>query len=104
VVLALAPLDDALVERPRDERDRPVPARGRVAGVVEEDDAEVGAVVVRLDDEAAVHVRVAARLVDEEPPNVVEPLERVAALVEDRRAARRLDTARHDPERLARVW
>ena len=34
----------SLVERPRDERDRPVPARRRVARVVEEDDAEVGAV------------------------------------------------------------
>ena len=58
-------------------------------------------VVVRLDDEAAVHVRVAARLEDEQPPHVVEALERVAALVEDRRAAERLDSAGHDPERLA---
>ena len=53
---------------------------------MEEDDAEVGAVVVRLDDVAAVHVRVPARLEDEEPADVVEPLERVAPLVEDRRA------------------
>ena len=67
-VLALAALDDALVERPRDERDRPVPARGRVALVVEEDDAEIGAVVVRRHDVAAVHVGVAARLEDQEAP------------------------------------
>jgi hypothetical protein len=99
--LALAPLHDPVVERPRHERDRPVPARRRVAGIVEEDDAEVGAVVVRRDDMAAVHVRVTARLVDEQPPHVVEPLERIATLLEDRRAAQRLDAARDDPERLA---
>ena len=64
-LLALAPLDHALVECPGDECDRAMAARGRVAGVVEEDDAEIRAVVVRLADEAAVHVRVAARLVDE---------------------------------------
>ena len=68
---------------------------------MEEDDAEVGAVVVRLDDEAAVHVGVAARLVDEQPADVVEPLEREAPLVEDRRAFERLDAAGDDPERLA---
>ena len=78
-----------------------MPARGRIAGVVEEDDAEVGFAVVRLDDEAAVHVGVPARLVDEQPTNVVEPVVRVAPLVEDRRPMRRLDSARHDPERLA---
>ncbi len=69
---------------------------------MEEDDAEIGARVVRLDDVAAVHVGVAARLVDEQPAHVVEPLERVAALVEDRCAPKRIDTARHDAERLAR--
>src|SRR6187431_2769887 len=102
VVLSLVPLDDAVIECPRDERDRPVPARRRVAGVVEEHDAEIGALVVGLDDETAVHVGVAARLVDEKPSNVVELLERVTALFENRRAARRLDAGRHDPERLAR--
>ena len=71
---------------------------------MEEHDAEIGARVVRLDDEAAVHVGVPARLVDEQPPNVVEPLERIAPLVEDGGAARRLDAARDDPERLAAVW
>jgi hypothetical protein len=79
-----------------------VPAGGRVARVVEEDDAEVGAIVVRLDDEAAVHVRVPARLVHEKASHVVEPFQRVAALVEDRPPAWRLDSAGHDPERLAR--
>ena len=69
---------------------------------MEEDDTEIGLAVVRLDDEAAVHVGMSPRLVDEEPAYVVEPLECVAALVEDRRALRRLDSAGHDPERLAR--
>src|SRR5262245_50735797 len=87
VVLALPSLDDTRVAGPRDERDRPVAARGRVARVVEEDDAEVGAVVVRLDDVALVHVGMAARLVHEQPADVVEPLERVATLVEDRPTA-----------------
>ncbi len=100
VILAFSPLDEPLVERPGHERDRPVAARGRVAGVVEEDDAEIGRRVVRLDDEAAVHVRMAARLVDEKAAYVVEPLESVAPLVQDRRATRRLDAARDDPERL----
>ena len=71
---------------------------------MEEDDAEVGTIVVGLDDEAAVHVGVAARLVHEEPPHVVEPLQRIPPLVEDRRAARHLDSSRDDPERLAPVW
>ena len=101
VVLALGSLDDALVERPRDERDRPVPARGRVAGVVEEDDAEVRAVVVRLDDVAAVHVGMPARLVDQQAAYVVEPVVGVASLVEDRRPAQGIDAAGDDPERLA---
>ena len=48
-------------------------------------DAEV-ALLVRLGDEAAVHVGVPARLVDEERAHVVEVLLRVAALLEDGRA------------------
>ena len=64
-VLPVGASDHALVERPRHERDRPVPAGGRVALVVEEDDAEVGAIVVRRDDVTAVHVGVPSRLVDE---------------------------------------
>src|SRR5262249_36809880 len=100
-VLALVTLDDALVEGPRDERDRPVTACRRVARVVEEDDPEIRTSVVGLDDEAAVHVRVATGLEDEEPANVVEAGEGVAALVEDRRPGRSVDAAGHDPERLA---
>ena len=68
---------------------------------MEEDDAEVGALVVRLRDEAAVHVRVPARLVDEQLAHVVEPLERKAALVEDRGALERRHTAGDDAKRLA---
>ena len=75
-----------------------MPARGRIAGVVEEDDAEVRFRVLRLDDEAAVHVGVPARLVHEQPANVVEPVVRVAPLVEDRRTLRRLDAVGDDPE------
>src|SRR6185295_3635651 len=89
---------DALVERPGDEGDRPVPARGRVAGVVEEHHAEVRLGVLGLDDEAAVHVSVPARLVYEQPAYVIEPVVRVAPLVEDRRPSRHLNSARHDPK------
>ena len=64
-----------------------MPARGRVAGVVEEDDAEVAA-GLGLDDEAAVHVRVATRLVDEQRANVVEPLGRVPARARESSAPR----------------
>ena len=59
-----------------------MPAGGRIAGVVEEDDAEVGA-RLGLDEEAAVHVRVAARLVDEQRAHVVEPVGGVASGLED---------------------
>src|SRR5207342_3059890 len=102
VVLTVRTRDDSLVERPRHERDRAMPTGRRVAGVMEEDDAEVCACVVRLDDEAAVHVRMPARLVDEEAPPVVEPVVRISALVEDRGAAWRLDSLRDDPEGLPR--
>ena len=99
--LPFAPLDDTGLERPRHERDRPVAARRRVPLVVEEDDPEVGAVVVRRDDVAAVHVRVPARLEDEEPADVVEALSRVAPPLEDRRALERRDAGGDDAERLA---
>ena len=55
--------DPARLHRPRAERDRAVPARGRVAVLVPEQHAEVGAGVVGRDREAAVHVGVPARLV-----------------------------------------
>ncbi len=99
--LGLLGREPAALERPRDERDRPVAAGGRIALVVEEDDAEVGAVVLRLGDEAAVHVRVAARLVDEQLAHVVEMLQRKTALVENRAPRGRLDAAGDDPKRLA---
>ncbi len=55
------------LDGPGAERDRPVSARGRVAVLVPEEDAEVGALVVGRDEEAAVHVRVPARLVAQQP-------------------------------------
>ena len=57
----------ARLDRPRAERDRAVPARGRVAVLVPEQHAEVGAGVVGRDREAAVHVGVPARLVAQQP-------------------------------------
>ena len=71
--------DAAGLDRPGHERDRPVAARRRVALVVEEHDAEVRPVVVRRRDEAAVHVGVAARLVDEQPADIVEVVARPSA-------------------------
>ena len=68
---------------------------------MEEDDAEVGAVVVAGHDVAAVHVCVPAGLVDEKATDVVEPLERVPPPLEHRRAFRCLHPADDDPERLA---
>jgi hypothetical protein len=93
--------EPAGLERPCDERDRAVPAGGRVARVMEEDDAEVGALVVGLGDEAAVHVRMSAGFVDEQLAHVIQPLERKAALVEDRGALERRHTAGDDAKRLA---
>ncbi len=68
---------------------------------MEEDHAEVGALVVGLDDEAAVHVGMATRLVDEELPHMVEVRRRPPALLEDRGALEWRHSTRHDPERLA---
>jgi hypothetical protein len=42
-----------------------------------------------------------SRLVNEEPPDVVESCERVASLVEDGRTLEWLDPTGDDPERLA---
>src|SRR4029079_1423220 len=100
-VLTLAALHDPRVERPGDERDGSVTTGRRVPRIVEEDDPEVGS-LLRLDDVAAVHVGVAARLVDEEAAPAISPVWRVAPLLEDRVAAQPIHTARHDPERLAR--
>jgi hypothetical protein len=68
---------------------------------VKEHDAEIGAAVLRLGDETAVHVGVAARLVDEQATDVVEVIAGEAALVEDRPALQRFDATGDDPERLA---
>ena len=43
-----------------------------------------------------------SRLVNEQPAHVVDAIECVATLVENRRAAQRLDAVGHDPEGLAR--
>src|SRR5262249_62357993 len=77
------PLDASALDRPGYERDRAVAARGRVASIVEEDDAEVSPLVLRLGDEAAVHVCVPARLVDEQAPDMVELRRGEPPLVED---------------------
>ena len=92
------------VDGPRAERDRPVPTRGRVAVLVPEQHAEVGAVVVGRDDEAAVHVGVPARLLDEQPPDAVDGLGPggVRAPFGHGRARDLERALAHDPERLAR--
>src|SRR5215217_708154 len=92
---------EPLLDRVGGERDRSVAARGAEARVVEEEHTQVAALGDRVGDEAAVHVSVAARLVDEQRPDVVEVLLRVPALVEDRRARDRVHRSGDDPERLA---
>src|SRR5205807_6667177 len=52
-------------------------------------------------DGTAVHVRVAARLEDEELANVVEVVERVAPLLEDGASAQRGDAATDDAKRFS---
>ena len=64
-------LDAAGLDGPRGERDRAVPARGREAVLVPEQHAELGAVVVGLHEEAAVHVGVPARLVAQQPAHAL---------------------------------
>jgi hypothetical protein len=66
--------------RPRTQRNRSVPARGRVAVLVPEQHAEGGTLVVGRDDEAAVHVGMAARLVTQQPAQTVDTLRRRGAL------------------------
>jgi len=67
---------------------------------VEEDDAQVGH--GRLRDEAAVHVGVAARLVDEQPAHVVQVLAGPAPPLQRGAALQRRDPVHHDAERLPR--
>ena len=89
------------IDRPGHERDGPVATGRRVALVVEEHDAEVAGRVVGRRDEAAVHVGVAARLVDEELADVVEVRGRPATPFRHRAAFERGHAAGHDPEGLA---
>jgi hypothetical protein len=96
--------DPAALDRPRAERDGPVPARRRVAVLVPEEDAEVGAAVVGRHEEAAVHVGVSARLVAEHAPDDLGRLRRHGRLApgRHRRPGQLRRPARDDPERLAR--
>ena len=68
---------------------------------MEEDDAEVGAVVVRGNDVAAVHVGVSPRLEHQQAAEPVDALAREAPPLEDRRALEGRDSARDDSKRLA---
>jgi len=67
---------------------------------MEEDDAEVGGLVLGLGHVAAVHVRVAARLVDQQAANFVQALGREAPLFENRPTLERRHTAGDYAERL----
>ena len=69
---AVGSLQTSALERPRYQCNRSVPARGAVAGIVKEDHAKICTGIVRGRDEAAIHIGVAARLVDEEASNVVD--------------------------------
>src|SRR5438270_4774562 len=85
---------------PGDQRDRAVPAGGAVAGVVKEDDAQLSPVIHGIRDKSAVHVGVPAWFEDEQLPDVVEMVERIAPLLEDGSASQRWDAAADDPKRL----
>ena len=74
---------------------------GRVPGVVEEDGAELCAVVVARQDEAAVHVGVPARLEDQQLADPIVIAERRRATLEHRRPLQQRCAARDDAERLA---
>ena len=80
-----------------------MPARGRVAVLVPEQDPEVGAVVVGRHEKAAVHVGVPAGLVAEQPADAVDVLATrgVLAPVSDRLARDLEHAAVDDPKRLA---
>ena len=63
--------DAAAVDGPHAQRDRAMPARGREAIFVPEQDTEICPGVVRRRDEAAVHVGVTTRLETEQLPQPV---------------------------------
>ncbi len=105
--------DQPRVHRPGAERHGAVAARGGVAVLVPEQHAQVRALVVRRDDEAAVHPAVAARLVREQPADVVQRAgargggaaagaERDGAALGDGAARDGRQAGGDDPERLAR--
>lgn len=93
----------ARFDRPGAEGDRPVAARGRVAVLVPEQDPQVCATIVGRHEETAVHVRVPARLVAEEPAHAVDPIAapRVIAPVANGRPADLERGSVDDPKRLA---
>ncbi len=68
---------------------------------MEEDHTELGALVLRLRHEPAVHVRVTARLEDEELADLVEVVERVAPLLQDGASAQRGDATADDAKGFA---
>jgi hypothetical protein len=79
-----------------------VAAGGGIAVLVPEEDAEIGAAVVRWNDEPAVHVCVPARLVAQQPTHPLHVLRRARVLApgEDGRP-RNLDASLgDDAERL----
>ena len=98
---AVGRVDHAALEGPGDERDRPVAAGGRVPGVVEEDRAEMGALVVAGQHEAAVHVGMAAGLEDEQLADAVVIAERRRAPLEHRRPLQQRCASGDDAKRLA---
>src|SRR5439155_10738050 len=89
------------LDRPGHQRNRAMTAGGAVARVVEEHHAELGAVILRLRDKAAVHVGVPARLEDESLANVVEMLQREAPLPEDGLSLEARHATADNAERLA---
>lgn len=95
-------------EGPVAEGDGAVAAGGGEAVPVPEQDAKVGARVVRRRDEAAVHAGMAAGLVAQQPPELVERVARgrrnVGASLGDRGRGREVTGRQvmHDPEWFAR--
>ena len=89
--------DQALIDDVAAERDGRVTAHGRITFIMQEEHREVRAGQVRLDGHHPVHVVVTPRLEDQQFTQMVEMVEGVAALVQDRltqyrRIARRDDT------------
>ena len=68
---------------------------------MEEDHAELGSVILRLRDEAAVHVGVPARFENEQLADVVEVLQREAPFLQDGLSLEGWHTTADDPKRFA---